>query len=203
MFCENSSRGTDADTRPAVSTSVPQLLTAWLPDCSTYRGRALSERPLLIAAAVAGPQLGQRPVGGAPTAHVQAEPRLHTGDRAVGVECPLLVRLAVAGPDLHLGARRGLVVVGVQAQLRTPAVDRQLVRRGVRPDLVDPAVAVPDLRPRSQGRGRVRHVEALARADRVDLARGVRAGAAAAADAVHDRAVRGNGGADGAGRRGR
>src|SRR6185437_6550040 len=76
---------------------------------------ALRQLPLLVAAAVAGPQLDQRAVGGAGPGHVQAQPGLDTGDGAVGVDGPLLVRAAVARPDVQLSTRGGTEVGHVQA----------------------------------------------------------------------------------------
>ena len=62
--------------------------------------------PLLVAAAVAGPDLHGGAVGGASPGHVEAETGPATNDGAVGVEGPLLVAAAVAVLDLHPGARR-------------------------------------------------------------------------------------------------
>src|ERR1035438_6088467 len=121
------------------------------------------EGPLLVGLAVAGPQLNQGAVARASPGHVQAQPGLHAGDGAVGVELPLLVRPAVAGPDLHLGARRGLVVEGVQALLAAAAVDGELPGGGGGPDLVAAACASPDVQLGAVDLRRVRHVQALAR----------------------------------------
>src|SRR5690348_1614927 len=77
-------------------------------------GRSVA-RPLLVAAAVARPQLQQGAVGGPAARGVQAEPGLTAGDRAVGVDGPLLVAAAVAGVDVHLGAGAGALARGVQA----------------------------------------------------------------------------------------
>ena len=54
-------------------------------------GSVLSEGPLLVAAAVARPELDQGAVGGGGSGHVQAQARLDAGDGAVGVDVPLLI----------------------------------------------------------------------------------------------------------------
>src|SRR6266540_3331648 len=74
-----------------------------------------AQAPLLVGAAVAGPENDLRAVGGAGTVGVQAQPGLFTRDSAVGVDVPLLVGLAVAVPDHHGGAVAGSPAVGVQA----------------------------------------------------------------------------------------
>src|SRR3954462_11767885 len=130
---------------------------------------ALGQAPLLVAAPVAGPQLDQSAVGGGGVGHVQAEPGLHAGDGAAGVDLPLLVRSAVAVPDLDPGAGRGLVVVGVQAL--GAVVDGEPAARGG-PDLARAAAAVEDLQLSPVVPRRVRHVQALARPDGVNLTRG-------------------------------
>src|SRR3954453_14382971 len=99
-------------------------------------------RPLLIAAAVAGPQLQQGAVGRSGAGGVQAQAGLGAGDRAVGVERPLLVAAAVATPDVDLGAGARAAARGVQAGA---AVDPQFTGRGAGPLLVAAAVAVPQL----------------------------------------------------------
>src|SRR2546423_2044117 len=120
-----------------------------MPGCGARRTRAsrtptaLPQSPLLVALPVAGPQLDLRRVGGPGAGRIQAQARLHPGDRAVAVDVPLLVALPVAVPDDDRGAVGGAVVVGVQALV---AVDRQLLARGVRPLLVALPVAVPQLR---------------------------------------------------------
>src|SRR5690242_8830767 len=60
--------------------------------------------PPLIGPAVAGPEDDLRAVGGGGGVRVHAQPGLHPGDGAGGVDGPLLVRLAVAVPDDHRGA---------------------------------------------------------------------------------------------------
>src|SRR3954452_17481194 len=54
------------------------------------------EAPLLVGAAVAGPNDDLRAVGGALAVGVQALARLCPGDGAVGVDVPLLAALTVA-----------------------------------------------------------------------------------------------------------
>jgi hypothetical protein len=61
----------------------------------------LLPRPVLVAAAVAGPDLYCGAVGGASAGHIEAEARSRSDDGAVGVEGPLLVGTIVAVPDLH------------------------------------------------------------------------------------------------------
>src|SRR5579872_1831887 len=129
---ERSSTGT----RPECAVAIPPALRPL---------HSSSKVPLLVGAAVTGPQLHEGAVGGAGPGHIQAQPGLHAGDGAVGVESPPLVGPAVTRPDVHLGPRTGLVAVGVQAHLAAAAVDGQLPRGGLGPDLVRPAVAVPDI----------------------------------------------------------
>src|SRR5581483_211641 len=159
---------------PARATAAPNSTMR----CLAFRNRdqtvmgclpSLPEGPLLVGLAVAGPQLGQGAVGGAGAGDVQAQPGLDAGDGAVGVEVPLLVGLAVAGPDLHLRAGCGLVVEGVQAHLAATAVHGELASGSVGPDLVGPAVAGPDVQLGARGGGGAGHVQALARAHRVDF----------------------------------
>ncbi len=73
--------------------------------------------PLLVAAAVAGPDLHSSAVGGASASHIEAEAGLSSHDSAIGVEDPLLVCPSVAAPDLHPGARRRAVVRHVEAHV--------------------------------------------------------------------------------------
>src|SRR5439155_24165837 len=77
--------------------------------------RSAGPAPLLVAAAVAGPDLDRGAVGGRRTGHVEAESGLDAHDRAVGVEPPLLVRSAVAVPDRDDRTRRGGVAEHVHA----------------------------------------------------------------------------------------
>src|SRR3954468_8866544 len=136
-------------------------------------------RPLLVAAAVAGPQLQQGAVGRSGAGGVQAQTGLVAGDRAVGVDRPLLVAASGAAPDVHLGAGAGALARGVQA---VAAVDPQLTGGGVRPLLVAAAVAVPQ---RHLGAGRlrlVRYVHAPAGADSDDRAGRAAVSAAARRD---------------------
>src|SRR3954453_14549614 len=74
-----------------------------------------AQAPLLVRSACAAPQLDLRAVGGCLAGGVEAQPRLHAGDRAVGVDVPLLVRLAVAVPDHRRGAVGGSLAGGVKA----------------------------------------------------------------------------------------
>jgi hypothetical protein len=60
--------------------------------------------PSLVFVAVARPEGDRVSVGDGSTRDVKAQPRLHAGDRAVGVDGPALVGLAAAGPDDHLCA---------------------------------------------------------------------------------------------------
>src|SRR3954471_1397160 len=90
-------------------------------------------RPLLVGAAVAGPDLDLGAVGGGAAGHVEAQPRLHAGDRAVAVDVPLLVGAAVTVVDVDPRARRGRLAVHVQALAADPD---ELLRRGVGPGLV-------------------------------------------------------------------
>src|SRR5947209_10880771 len=98
--------------------------------------------PLLVTAAVARPQLDQRTVGRAGTGHVEAHPRLRDG--AVGVHRPLLARTGARLGD-HLRPGAGTTIERGEAQLAAGAVDGQLTGTGRRPQLVGPAVALPDL----------------------------------------------------------
>ncbi len=98
--------------------------------------------PLLVAAAVAGPDPHCGAVSGASASHVEAETGPDTNDGAVGVEGPLLVAATVAGPDLHSRARRRGEAWHVEALV---AVHLQLTIGQGGPLLVRAAVAVPDL----------------------------------------------------------
>ena len=98
--------------------------------------------PLLVAAAVAGPDLRCGAVGGASAGHIEAEAGPDTNDSAVGVEGPLLVAAIVAVPDLHPGAWRRGEAWHVEALV---AVYLQLTVGQSGPLLVAAAAAVPDL----------------------------------------------------------
>ncbi len=130
------------------------------------RGRGRGGRgqagPLLVAAAVARPQLHGGAVGGRAAGDVQAQAGLDAGDRSVGVHPPLLVRAAAAGPDLHPGAGGGGVVGDVQALV---AVDGQLVGGRQRPLLVGAVPAVVELKLGAVGLAAAHHVEAAAGRD--------------------------------------
>src|SRR5437762_12026301 len=104
--------------------------------------RSVLVAPLLVGAAVAGPQDDLRAVRGAGAVGVHTQPGLHAGDRAVGVDVPLLVRLAVAVPDDDSGAVGRALAVGVQALV---AVHLELLARRVRPRLVGATRAVVEL----------------------------------------------------------
>src|ERR1019366_3431930 len=125
----------------------------------------LSEGPLLVALAVAGPQFDGGAVGGGRSGHVEAQAGLDAGDGAVGVDVPLLVGAAAAGPDIDLGAGAGPVVEGIQAL--GAAVDGELAG-GPGPGLVGAAVAGPDLGGGAVGLGGAGDVQALARSNPVD-----------------------------------
>src|SRR5581483_10836778 len=90
---------------------------------------------------------------------VQAQPGLHAGDGAVGVDVPLLVGLAVAVPDDDRGAVAGALPASVKA---IAAVHLQLLGRGQGPALARAARAVPQLDLRPIRRTRVGHVHAPA-----------------------------------------
>ena len=90
------------DMRPGVEAGPPRP-----PERCPSRARSDAQAPLLVGGAGAGPELELRAVGGAEGGGVQAQPRLHAGDRAVGVDVPLLVGLAVAVPDDRGGAVAG------------------------------------------------------------------------------------------------
>src|SRR3954471_10720726 len=87
-------------------------------------GRSASERrragsgphtPLLVGSAVAGPEDDLCAVGGGGPGGIAAQPGLHSGDRAVGVDVPLLVGLTVAVPDDDRGTVGGSPGRGVEA----------------------------------------------------------------------------------------
>ena len=119
--------------------------------------------PLLVGLAVAGPQDDLRAVGGGGAGGVQAQPGLHTGDRAVGVDVPLLVGLTVAVPDDHLGAVGTTLAVRVQT---LTAEHLQLAARRVGPGLVRLTTAVPQLHLRAVRGGGVGHIQAATRLSR-------------------------------------
>src|SRR5690606_5284589 len=118
--------------------------------------------PLLVGAAVAGPDVHLGAVGGAVAADVQALVRAHGGDAAVGVQGPSLVVLAVAVPDDHRGAVGRAGAVHVQA---LAAVHAQLTGAGGGPLLVGAAVAVPDVHLGAVGLGGAVDVQAPVRPD--------------------------------------
>src|SRR5579875_2987222 len=76
--------------------------------------RELLPGPLLVGAAVAGPDLDRSAVGGACPGHIETQTGLNADDGAVGVEVPLLVSATVAVPDLHAGASSGGVIGHVE-----------------------------------------------------------------------------------------
>src|SRR5687768_6922435 len=114
-----------------------------------------SRTPLLVGAAVAGPEMKLRPVRRTGTDGVETESRLDRRDGSAGVQVPLLVRTAVAVPDDHGGTVGGASSVGVQALV---AVDPQLPARRVGPALVGATVTVPQLHAGAVARAGVRHV---------------------------------------------
>src|ERR1035438_8602416 len=118
--------------------------------------------PLLVAAAVAGPDLHRGSVSGARAGHVQAEPGPAADDRPVGVEVPQLVGATGAGRYIHPGARGRGVAGDIEA---LAAVDLQFAVRQVVPLLVRAAIAVPDLQQGPVGGGEAGHVQAPVRAD--------------------------------------
>src|SRR5690242_7031203 len=107
-----------------------------------WRVASVAQAPLLVGAAVAGPEDDLRAVGRTGGVGVQAESGLHTGDGAVGVDVPLLVGLSVAVPDDDGGAVGGAPVAGVEA---LGAIDRQLFAGRGRPALHGAAPAVVQL----------------------------------------------------------
>src|SRR3954453_20286905 len=121
----------------------------------------LAERPLLVAAAVAGPQFDRRAVGGGSAGDVQAQPGLAARDRAVGVDGPLLVALAVAGPGHDFRAGAGALAGRVEAEGRAAEGGRQPAIRRACPGLVRLSGAAGDLQLRALRR--IRRGEALAR----------------------------------------
>src|SRR4051794_2617785 len=118
---------------------------------------SLAYAPLLVGAAVAGPELEQRAVRGPVPAGVEAQPGLDAGDGAVGVDVPLLVGAGVAVPDDRRGAVGRSLAGGVQAL----AGHDELLARREAPPLVRPALAVPE--PRLGAVGRVGDVDAATR----------------------------------------
>src|SRR5437667_9874668 len=116
--------------------------------------------PLLVAVAVAGPDLHCGTVGGASSSHVEAEAGLATDDAAIGVEGPLLIGTTVAVVDLHPGACCRGVIRDVEALV---AVHLQLTVGQGGPLLIGTAVAVPDLQQSAVGRGLTWHVQASVR----------------------------------------
>lgn len=106
--------------------------------------------PLLVVAAVAGPDLDRGAFGRGPRGHAETEPRLAANDGAVSVEVPLLVPSPTAVPDLHPGARLRGMVRYAEALV---AVDLQLTVGQVGPLLVPSPIAVPDVELRAVGRG--------------------------------------------------
>src|SRR4051812_10974455 len=81
----------------------------------TRAGGSSATSPSLVVPAVAGPEDQLRAVGSRGAVGVQAQARLHAGDRAVGVEIPLLIGLPVAVPDDRRGAVGGALAIGVEA----------------------------------------------------------------------------------------
>src|SRR5690349_17952031 len=119
-------------------TARPMAWAVWM--------RGLLPGPLLVAAAVTGPDLYRGAIGGARPGYIQAETRLPTHHGAIGVEIPLLVGPPVAVPDLHPRARGCGVVGDIEALI---AVHLQLAVGQRGPLLVGPPVAVPDLQQRA------------------------------------------------------
>src|SRR4029078_11158585 len=97
------------------------------------RGRSGAQAPLLVSAAVAGPQDDLRAVGGGGAVGIDAQSRLDVRDGAVGVEVPLLVDPAVAVPDDDHGAIGRARPGRVQTLVADPG---QLLASGVGPPLV-------------------------------------------------------------------
>src|SRR5512146_115755 len=116
--------------------------------------------PLLVGAAVAGPQVELRSVGGAGARGVQALAGGGVDERPVA-GLPLLVGAAVAGPQLDAGA---VVVVGA-GDVHALAEDLQGAVRGDGPGLVGAAVAVPYLDLGAVGGGLAVVIDALGAAD--------------------------------------
>src|ERR1700726_157451 len=120
----------------------------------------LGKGPLLVAAAVAGPQVELGAVGGVEIRVVQA---LAGGgvDQFPVLGLPLLVAAAVAVPQLDGGA---VVVVGA-GDVHALAVDLQGAVGFGGPGLVGAPVAVPHLDLGAVGGGQPVVVDALARVD--------------------------------------
>src|SRR5258708_28060023 len=135
--------------------------------------------PLLVAAAVASPDIHRGSVRGARADHVQAESRFAADDGAVGVEGPLLVGAAITVPDVHPGACGPGVAGDIEA---LAAVDLQLTARQVVPLLVGGAAAVPDIEQGPVGRDLVGHVQAPVGADAAQQHAAARTAAVVAAD---------------------
>src|SRR5215469_14619591 len=117
--------------------------------------------PLLVGAAVAGPEDELRPVGGVRRRVVEAHARVRVHDLAVGRR-PLLVGAAVAGPQLDEGAVDVLGAGDVHAAAGdgegAVAVDGPVLCAGV-------AVTVPDLHLGAVGAAAVVVVHALGAAE--------------------------------------
>src|SRR4051812_4622051 len=126
------------------------------PRPSGATGERSAPGPLLVGRRRAGPQQGQRAVGGLVVGDVQTQAGLVGADRAVALEGPLLVGAAVAVPDLHLrpGGGPGRGVQALAQRLQGLTRDSPL--------LVGGASAVPDHRLGAVCRVAVRHVQAAA-----------------------------------------
>src|ERR1700730_12806866 len=154
---------------------------ARLPAPSQIRLRArampwLLPGPVLVAAAVTGPDLHRGSVRGARAGHVQAEPGAAADDRPVGVEVPLLVGATGAVRYVHPGARGRGIAGDIKA---LAAVDLQFAVRQGGPLLVGAAVAVPYLQQGPVGRGPAGHIQAPVRADAAQHGTGTAATATA------------------------
>lgn len=119
--------------------------------------RGLLPGPLLVAAAIAGPDLDGGAVGSASAGHIEAQTGLNSDDGAIGVQGPLLVGPTVAVPDLHAGPR----CCGMIGHVETLVAEHlQLAIRQRGPLLVGPAAAVPDLQQGAVGRSRPWYIQA-------------------------------------------
>src|SRR5579863_9914147 len=120
------------------------MRAGWAPAAARRRGGQLEpasgQVPLLVGAAVAGPQVKLGAVGGVGPRVVQALAGDGVDQRSVA-RLPLLVGAAVALPQLDEGAVGGAGAGDVQAL----AVDLDGPVGRHRPGLVGAAVAVPDL----------------------------------------------------------